>query len=139
MRKAQKFGVGLFALQQMFYASISLGFHTADPSELDMGAEVDRLQQKYTPFPPVEGTSFHTSFGHLTGYSAIYYTYMWSLVIAKDLLTPFKKSGLMNAEWTAKYRDTILAPGGTKDAADLVETFLGREFNYAAFEDYLAR
>jgi thimet oligopeptidase len=139
MRKAQKFGVGLFALQQMFYASISLGFHTADPSKLDMGAEVDRLQKQYTPFPPVAGTSFHTSFGHLTGYSAIYYTYMWSLVIAKDLLTPFKKNGLMNAEWTAKYRDTILAPGGTKDAADLVETFLGREFNYAAFEDYLAR
>jgi thimet oligopeptidase len=139
MRKAQKFGVGLFALQQMFYASISLGFHTADPSKLDMGAEVDRLQKQYTPFPPVDGTSFHASFGHLTGYSAIYYTYMWSLVIAKDLLTPFKKNGLMNAEWTAKYRDTILAPGGTKDAADLVETFLGREFNYAAFEDYLAR
>jgi thimet oligopeptidase len=62
---------------------------------------------------------------------------MWSLVIAKDMLTPFHKNGLMNKEYTFKYRDLILAKGGTKDAADLVKDFLGREFNFKAFEDYL--
>jgi len=138
MRKADKFGIGLQTVQQMFYASISLGFHTADPEKLDMKAEVKRLQHKYTPFRFVEGTSFHTNFGHLNGYSALYYTYMWSLVIAKDLLTPFHKNGLMNKDWTYKYRDLILARGGTKDAADLVKDFLGREFNFKAFEKYLA-
>ncbi len=137
MTKAHKFGIGVQTLQQMFYASISLGFHMADPASLDMLATVKRLQKKYTPFRYVEGTKFHASFGHLNGYSALYYTYMWSLVIAKDLLTPFKKHGIMNSEWTAKYRDLILAPGGTKDAADLVEQFLGRKFNYKAFEKYL--
>jgi len=50
----------------------------------------------------------------------MYYTYMWSLVIAKDLLTPFEKSGLLATDVTARYRDTILAAGGTKDAKDLV-------------------
>jgi len=137
MRKADKFGLGLQTVQQMFYASISLRFHTDDPDKLDMQAEVRKLQEKYTPFRFVEGTSFHTNFGHLNGYSALYYTYMWSLVIAKDMLTPFHKNGLMNKEYTFKYRDLILAKGGTKDAADLVKDFLGREFNFKAFEDYL--
>jgi thimet oligopeptidase len=139
MRKADKFGIGLGALQQMFYASVSLRFHNLDPARLDMAAEVRRLQEKYTPFKFLEGTSLHTNFGHLGGYSALYYTYMWSLVIAKDLLTPFHKHGLMNPEWTGKYRDTILARGGTKDAAVLVSDFLGREFNFKAFEDYLTK
>jgi thimet oligopeptidase len=139
MRRADKFGIGLQTVQQMFYASVSLRFHTVDPAALDMAAEVRRLQEKYTPFNFVDGTSFHTNFGHLNGYSALYYTYMWSLVIAKDLLTPFHQNGLMNPEWTAKYRDKILAPGGTKDAAVLVADFLGREFNFDAFEDYLTK
>ena len=137
MRRAEKFGVGVATLQQMFYAAISLQFHTADPSTLDMLALVKKLQAEYTPFRYVEGTQFHLNFTHLHGYSAIYYTYMWSLVIAKDLLTPFKQHGLMNTEWTYRYRDRILAPGGTKDAADLVEDFLGREYNFKAFEEYL--
>ncbi|MCG8417797.1 MAG: Zn-dependent oligopeptidase [Proteobacteria bacterium] len=137
MRRADKFGLGVATVQQMFYASISLNFHTADPDSLDMTETVKQLQAKYTPFRYVEGTRFHANFGHLYGYSAIYYTYMWSLVIAKDLLTPFKKHGLMNTEWTYRYRDRILAPGGSKDAADLVRDFLGRDYTFDAFEEYL--
>lgn len=139
MRRADKFGIGLQTVQQMFYASVSLRFHTMEPGGLDMQTEVRRLQEKYTPFKFVEGTSFHTNFGHLNGYSALYYTYMWSLVIAKDMLTPFHKHGLMNPEWTVKYRDAVLARGGTRDAADLVKDFLGRDFNFKAFEDYLIK
>ncbi|HUH02112.1 MAG TPA: M3 family metallopeptidase [Kofleriaceae bacterium] len=138
MRKADLFGLGIQTKQQMFYASISMNFYKTDPAKLNMHEEVKRLQTKMTPFRHVEGTKFHASFGHLYGYSAQYYTYMWSLVIAKDLLTPFKKHGLMNTEWTYAYRDKILAPGGTKDAAQLVRDLLGREFNYKAFENYLA-
>ena len=137
MRRAHTFGIGAQTAQQMFYAAISLAFHTADPKTLPMTETVRALQGKYTQFPFVEGTSFHTSFGHLEGYSAMYYTYMFSLVIAKDLLTPFHKHGLLNPEWTHRYRDRILGPGGTKDAATLVEEFLGRPFNYKAFEAYL--
>ncbi len=139
MRKADSFGVGIRTVQQMFYAAISLEFHRVNPSDLKMLDTVKKLQKKYTPFAYVDGTSFHTNFGHLNGYSALYYTYMWSLVIAKDLLTPFHENGLMNSQWTYKYRDTLLAPGGTKDAADLVKDFLGRDFNFKAFEAYLSK
>ena len=139
MRRADKFGIGTDTLQQMFYAAIALEFHRADPAKLDQLATVKRLQAKYTPFAYVEGTKFHTSFGHLIGYSSMYYTYMWSLVIAKDLLTPFQKQGLMTPAVTHKYRDSILAAGGTKPAAALVADFLGRKYDFKAFEAYLAK
>ena len=137
MTRADKFGVGAQTVQQMFYASISLGFHRADPEKLDMLGMVKDLQAKYTPFDYVEGTKFHASFGHLQGYSAMYYTYMFSLVIAKDLLTPFKNGSLMNTELTHQYRDKILSQGGVKDAAELVKDFLGRDYSFEAFEAYL--
>lgn len=138
MRRADKFGLGTQTVQQIFYAAISLRFHRADPATLDQLAEVQALQKRYTPFAYVKGTRFHASFGHLVGYSAMYYTYQWSLVIAKDLLTPFTQSGLMATDVTYAYRDKVLAPGGSRDAADLVRDFLGREYDFTAYERFLA-
>jgi len=138
MRKARTFGLGSATVQQMFYAALSLELHRADPAKVDPLALTKQLQTQYTPFKFVDGTRMYDGFGHLIGYSSMYYTYMWSLVIAKDLLTPFEKSGLLALDVTNKYRDTILAPGGAKPAADLVKDFLGRPYSFAAFEKYLA-
>ena len=77
------------------------------------------------------------SFGHLDGYSSAYYTYMWSLVIAKDLFSAFDRDNLLDAELAARYRDRVLRPGGSRDAADLVESFLGRPYNTDAFAAWL--
>ena len=137
MRAADEFGKGLRVRQQMFYAAISLSFHDRDPAGLDTTRLAAELQSRYTPFQHVEGTYFHESFGHLEGYSAIYYTYMWSLVIAKDLLTEFRKSGLSNSTTAQRYRNAILAPGGSKKAADLVRDFLGRESSFSAYAQWL--
>jgi thimet oligopeptidase len=137
MRRADKFGLGTATVQQIFYAAISLGFHRTSAANLDQLAEVQRLQKRYTPFAYVPGTRFHASFGHLVGYSAMYYTYQWSLVIAKDLLTPFETVGLMAKDVTFAYRDKVLAPGGSRDAAELVRDFLGREYDFGAYERFL--
>ena len=137
MRRADKFGLGTATVQQIFYAAISLRFHRADPDTLDQLAEVRELQKRYTPFAYVPGTRFHASFGHLVGYSAMYYTYEWSRVIAKDLLTPFEATGLMAQQVTFAYRDKVLVPGGSRDAAELVRDFLGREYDFGAYERYL--
>jgi thimet oligopeptidase len=95
------------------------------------------LQNRYTPFRYVDGTYFHESFGHLDGYSAIYYTYMWSLVIAKDLFTVFQKEGLLGSEAARRYRRAVLEPGGSKPAAELVRDFLGRAYDFTAYEKWL--
>jgi thimet oligopeptidase len=62
---------------------------------------------------------------------------MWSLVIAKDLFTQFDKSNLLDPTVPTRYREEVLDPGGTQPAAQLVHNFLGRDFNYTAFENYL--
>ena len=95
---------------------------------------VKDLVNQYTPFPYVEGTHFQASFGHLDGYSAVYYTYMWSLVIAKDMFSQFDATNLLAPAVAAKYRETVLAPGGSKPAAKLVGDFLGRPFEFKAWE-----
>ena len=86
---------------------------------------------------PLPDTHFHAAFGHLDGYSSGYYTYMWSLVIAKDLFSAFDRENLYDAEIAGRYRDRILAQGGRHDAADLVEDFLGRPFGFESFATWL--
>ena len=49
------------------------------------------LQAAYSMVAPLPDTHFHAAFGHLDGYSSVYYTYMWSLVIAKDLFSAFDR------------------------------------------------
>ena len=136
-RAADDFGRTLNVRTQMFYAAISLDFYNRDPQGLDTDKLVAQLQERYTPFKYVEGTHMHTAFGHLNNYSAVYYTYMWSLVIAKDMFTEFKKDGLLNPGVAAKYRTAVLGASGTKPAADLVRDFLGRPYSFQAYADWL--
>ena len=98
-----------------------------------------QLTRRYTPYPYVPGTHFQTSFDHLNGYGAAYYTYMWSLVIAKDMFSKFDPHDLLDPVIAKRYRDTVLAPGGSKPAAVLVRNFLGRDFAFDAYERWLNR
>ena len=136
MRRGDDFGNAYLARQQMFYASMSYWFHTERPE--DLTARCRELQAAYSPFPYIEGTHMFASFGHLAGYSSAYYTYMWSLVIAKDLFSAFDPGDLFDTETARHYRDRVLAPGGTKDAADLVSDFLGRPYTFDAYAAWLA-
>jgi thimet oligopeptidase len=136
MRRADEYGKGLWVRQQMFYAAVSLELHRRDPASLDPERLVPELRERYTPFRHVDGTFMHLSFGHLDGYSAIYYTYMWSLVIAKDLFTVFQREGLLGPA-ALRYRRAVLEPGGSKPAARLVRDFLGRETGFEAYERWL--
>jgi thimet oligopeptidase len=135
MRAGEDFGKGTFARTQMFYAALSYRLHIQPVA--DITAFVKEVQVAYDLFAHVEGTHFHASFGHLGGYSSAYYTYMWSLVIAKDLFSAFDREDLFAPETARRYRDTILAAGGSKDAAELVADFLGRPYNVEAFSTWL--
>ena len=139
MREANEFGKGAHTRHQVFYAQLSLRLHSQPPADVDITRTMVELQRKYSPFPYVEGTHFFASFGHLNGYSAMYYTYLWSLVIAKDLLGEFQRHGLLDDATASRYRDTVLVPGGSKDAADLVKDFLGREYGFEAFQQWLEK
>ncbi len=137
LRAADEFGKGLFVRQQMSYAALSLELYRRDPAGLDPLAVERETMEAHTPYRYVDGTQMHLSFGHLDGYSAIYYTYMWSLVIAKDLFTVFDAAGLLSGETAAAYRQKVLAPGGSRPAAELVSDFLGRPYRFDAYQAWL--
>ena len=81
---------------------------------------------------------FPAGFGHLaSGYPAGYYGYMWSEVMALDMLSAFK-GNLLDPNVGRRYRDTILAPGSQEEESALVRRFLGREPSSKAFFDEIA-
>ena len=135
MKRADAFGRGAWTRRQLNYTALSYGLHADPPADLaTFTAEVDA---HFGPYTPIAGTHQYAGFGHLDGYGSAYYTYLWSLIIAKDLRTAFT-AGLMDPGVGRRYRESILEPGGSADAADLVERFLGRPSSFDAFEAWLA-
>ncbi|MDT4941703.1 MAG: thimet oligopeptidase [Pseudonocardiales bacterium] len=137
MRAGKEFGKGLFVRTQISYSAIAYLLHRDLPADHDQA--VQDAAERYDMLDHMAGTHFQTSFGHLAGYTSAYYTYLWSLVIAKDLFSAFDPGDLFDVSVAQRYRDRILAPGGAKDAAELIADFLGRPFSFAAFAAWLDR
>jgi thimet oligopeptidase len=138
MKRANDYGKGLQIRRQMVFAQVSLSCYNRDSAHLDTDALVKEVTERYQPFPYVDGTHMQCAFGHLDGYSAVYYTYMWSLVIAKDMFGQFDRGNLLAPGVARRYRDVVLAPGGSVPAAKLVENFLGRPSDDGAWTRWLA-
>jgi len=136
LRAAEDYGKGLTVQTQLFFGLLALGYYDRDPSTLDLDAELVALKQRVCVLPHTPGGHFQAAFGHLNGYSAMYYTYLWSLVIAKDLFSAFD-GDLFAAGPALRYRRAVLEPGGSRDAAELVREFLGRAYSPAGFERWL--
>ncbi|MDG1499976.1 MAG: Zn-dependent oligopeptidase [Planctomycetota bacterium] len=136
LRSAEEYGKGLQANGQMFYAMLALSYYETDPKGLDTTERLIELKQQIMFSPHEPDTHMQAAFGHLHGYSAMYYTYMWSLVISKDFFSKFK-GDLMNTETATAYRNKVTGRGGEADADDLCTDFLGREYGFEAFEAWL--
>jgi peptidyl-dipeptidase Dcp len=80
----------------------------------------------FAPVPPRYHTAYfsHTFAG---GYSAGYYSYIWSEVLDADSVAWIKENGGLTRENGQHFRDTLLSRGGTKEAMDLYRDFAGRE------------
>ena len=137
LQAARHFGEGVTTNIQMYYSALSLQYHHQNPASFDLTDKMLALESAYSPFPHQEDTYFYANLGHLNGYSAIYYTYMWSKVIAMDMFSKFEAEGLRDKATAIAYRDKILAPGGLRPAEVMVEDFLGRPYNFRAFSRYL--
>lgn len=138
MIAARDFGLGMSTRRQLSLAAMSLNLYNQDPANIDLDELIPRMSREYTHFEAIPGTHFYANFGHLNGYSAIYYTYQWSLAIATDMFTRFEEQGLRNVEVAGAYRDTVLGSGGTQPAAELVTGFLGREISFKPYADRLS-
>jgi len=128
-------GSGLAATYQLFYGIYDLTLHDQyDPNGEESTTDVLKQLHNEILFPPyLENTHFQAAFGHLKGYGASYYGYMWSKVYAQDMFSIFEENGILNKETGKRYRDIILANGSTRDELELVKEFLGREPKNDAF------
>ncbi len=137
MTRARAFGRALGTQRQLFLASLDMAFHTRTPP-LDTTAIVAEVQKANDPFAYVPGTHFQSSFGHMAGgYDGGYYGYQWSLSLAQDVLTRFKKEGMLNPATARAWRDEVLSKGGGEDERTEVAHFLGREPNEQAYITFL--
>lgn len=134
MNAARRFGEPGMWKGQITYSAISLNYYNRDPAGIDLAGVWKEQYQRYGLYPYVEGSHQYAAFGHLDGYSAIYYTYIWSKAIALDLHTVFAVKGLRDADTARRYRREVLAPGGSKPAGDLIQTFVGRPMSVEALE-----
>ena len=135
MVAAKNVGSGLSNTQQVFYGMIDFTLHDKyDPTSATTTTEVvTKLQNSITLYPHLEGTHMQAAFGHLMGYAAGYYGYLWSLVYAQDMFSVFEQNGIMDVETGLRYRDIILSNGGSRDELEMVVEFLGREPNQDAY------
>ncbi len=130
MTAAHNYGRGIRYARQLLYASFDMNLHkevAGDP------LAIWEKMEGATPLGHVAGTEFPGQFGHLMGgYAAGYYGYMWSEVLALDMLSRYNGT-LMNPETGGLYRKAILARGSEMRGNDLVRSFLGRKPNSKAF------
>lgn len=137
MIKARTLSSGLEAERQIFYALTDITYHTAPQGLIDTTAAQEQIFKDVELYEPVTGTYYQASFGHLVGYQAGYYSYMWSLVYAQDMFSRFRDLGITNPQAGLYYRKKILARGGSLDELEMVKDYLGREPRMDAFLEHL--
>jgi len=127
---ARSFGRGIQYARQHLYASYDMALF--GESEIDPMQGWIRMEGE-TPVGYVPGTQFPGTFGHIVGgYGAGYYGYMWSEVLALDMLSAYGRN-LMNPAVGKRFRELILSKGGQEPAAEMVREFLGRDPSPKAF------
>jgi thimet oligopeptidase len=137
MIAARNLGSGLNYEGQVFLGLLDFTYFSDEDGVVDTTAVRTDVYRKTRLFEPIEGVFSQASFGHLNGYHAGYYGYLWSLVYAQDMFSRFEAEGIMNPATAREYRQKVLAKGGTRDALDLVQDFLGREPSSDAFLRHL--
>lgn len=130
MIEAKHTSSAIATLRQVYFSRLDLAYHSQSGGSTD---EIARNLHSITGFPFPEDTHFQAGFGHLFGYDAGYYGYLWSRVFGDDMFTRFEAPGASVSSVGAEYRQHILEPGGTADADQLIHRFLGREPNADAF------
>ncbi len=139
MNRASAFGRAGWVARQNALSAISYDIYKDRPDKVDLDAVPAAAWRRYTLLTPLPADAhMYASFNHLAGYSSAYYTYMWDKVIAEDFFLQFDEKNLLAGETPMRYRRTVLEPGGSMSANDLVKNFLGRPQNITALQHWMS-
>lgn len=95
----------------------------------------DRIAKTTMILPPLEVDGFLCTFRHIfeDQYAAGYYSYLWAEVLSADAFAAFEEAGLDDIEAITatgrRFRDTVLALGGSKHPMEVFESFRGRQIS----------
>jgi oligopeptidase A len=132
---ARNYMSGGYMLRQLNFSLLDLELHyryrpDGDETPDDVRR---RIAKNTTILPPIPEDNFLCAFGHIFsgGYAAGYYSYKWAEVLSADAFAAFEEAGLENEEAIKetgkRYRDTVLALGGSKHPMEVFQSFRGRE------------
>jgi oligopeptidase A len=131
MRAAKNFQSGLDMLRQLEFAIFDMRLHAEySPSSGRSALELlDEVRREVAVLMPPAWNRFPNSFGHIFagGYAAGYYSYKWAEVLSADAYGLFEERGVLNPEAGRRFRDEILAVGGSRPAAESFRAFRGRD------------
>ena len=129
----------LFANDRNAAALLDMKWHALTPAAaaaIDTPAEVDAFERKALTelglevdlVPPrYRSTYFNHIFSSPAGYSAGYYSYLWTQMLDHDSRSWFRENGGLSREAGDHYRKTVLSRGGTMDYFEMYRNFAGRE------------
>lgn len=94
------------------------------------------IMEEYMPGKRMET---FTTWTHMNGYDARYYSYLWTMIVACDLYSRFKDQPMeKQMELGMEYRRKIMEPGGTKEGKEMIRDFMGRDISIKSFmENYI--
>jgi oligopeptidase A len=136
---AKNFRAACMCRRQLSFASLDIELHSSfDPSGDVLPNEVKNAAFSRFGMPSIPEDRFLESFGHIFagGYAAGYYGYKWAEVMSDDCYGAFEEAGLNDdaamAELGGRYRETVLALGGSCSAVETFRRFRGRDPEIAA-------
>ncbi|HEY5666611.1 MAG TPA: M3 family metallopeptidase [Gammaproteobacteria bacterium] len=125
------FLAGLAMLRQLEFSLFDFRLHTrTTPVKQDeVQTLLDSVRREVAVLQAPAFNRFQCSFGHIFagGYAAGYYSYKWAEVLAADAFSAFEETGIFDPETAGRFRSSILAVGGSRDAMDAFVAFRGRE------------
>jgi oligopeptidase A len=131
MIAAKNFQSGLGFLRQIEFALFDMRLHADfDPAAGRSALELlEEVRDRVAVLRPPAYNRFPNNFGHIFagGYAAGYYSYKWAEVLSADAYSLFEEIGVFNPEAGERFRDEILAVGGSRPAAESFRAFRGRE------------
>ncbi|OFZ94731.1 MAG: oligopeptidase A [Betaproteobacteria bacterium RIFCSPLOWO2_02_67_12] len=130
MLAAKNFQAGIAILRQIEFALFDMRLH-CEPVAATAGRALvllDEVRREVAVLLPPEYNRFPNSFAHVFagGYAAGYYSYQWAEVLSADAYAAFEESGVLDARTGGRFRDEILAVGGSRPAAESFRAFRGR-------------
>lgn len=133
----QKFNQGFSTTEYLAASIIDQALHQLNPEQVPLAEEImdfelEALETSGISLEAIPPRYRATYFNHIMGgYSAGYYSYIWSEVLDADTVDWFKENGGLLRENGDHFRNSLLSRGGSEDAMQLFRNFRGRNAEIA--------